>query len=787
MLQSTPQHANPCDADLTFLPSVVDRINDDPGQRARLLRHAATALRRALRTEHIRGSAHKIPPEAVALCAVAHLTNTSIEAVHAHYVAACESEGSSLIKLAQLERVYHNRWGRILHNLKLPASTPCLMSDTNTPPTPQDVEKNCALLMPPAPKMSHASLSGVVELESKSMSEPKSSSEGLFADFCIYLVPSPLFPRKSATTLLTRVTENGGEAYIMQSGTAGLNEVRSATTAVDDSCEAHNENPIGGYRTPKRLHKNGSTTPPRVIVITDSALAKRRADILSHLDLLSPRWLTDSLRAARVKPPSLYGVTPKAPPPTPVPLTAPGSTLTRATTPILTSIVTSKRVHSYHDLSDFRAECNLQSSLDNEATPGEQSKRRCLEAKLAVSITHKTTMSTHPFLTPRRPSQDEIIDHDKNEIDISSTNQESVIAGRIDEKKWGIEREVAEQKSPTVARQLRFSEKPLITPSPAPGKAPLPTQRGMRRSGPKWACELRTGMVQSDFPTNNHICELLSIVQAHCDAKRETFRAIGYQRAIARLRTLEYEVLSADDVRRLEDEPYIGKGMATKIWEIVTTGRLQQAEAVLQDGNYVALQALCGVWGVGPVKAMSLIAAGIQNIDELRAAVKVDPGLLDRCQTIGMHRYEDLLQRMPRSYVAELEVYVRRIVKSVDAAVDITVAGSYLRGKPMCGDVDILVYGDRRRVHNALPKIRDVMRKGGVITDDLVEGDGKYFGVFRLPGRPHGRLDLFAVPREQYPFALLTYTGSAVFNRYVKFWLCHFLASTGLSIEAFLC
>lgn len=282
-----------------------------------------------------------------------------------------------------------------------------------------------------------------------------------------------------------------------------------------------------------------------------------------------------------------------------------------------------------------------------------------------------------------------------------------------------------------------------------------------------WACEVRTSFSGGDFPMNEKICELLGVVHQSCLAKKDHFRATGYQRAIVRIGALRHEITTVGDVRELSSGKGIGERMERKIIEIITTGRLLQAEAVLENSENIAVKELCKVWGIGPVKALSLISHGVTSIVELRDAVKINNCILDRNQTIGLRHCEELLLRIPRKHVAELESFVRMVVKSVDHTLEITVAGSYLRGKKDCGDVDIMVCGSQERLRFGFPRIIDAMRKKGVLTDDLVVGDVKYFGIFRFPGRPHARVDLFAVPSEQYPFALLTYTGSAIFNRLV--------------------
>lgn len=284
----------------------------------------------------------------------------------------------------------------------------------------------------------------------------------------------------------------------------------------------------------------------------------------------------------------------------------------------------------------------------------------------------------------------------------------------------------------------------------------------------KWACEVRTSFHESPFPMNDKICELLGIVQESYAIKKDHFHVLGYQKAVSKIRSLDYELLTKDDARRAGNENAIGEKIERKIVEIVKTGRLLQAEAVLENMDNKIVKEFCDIWGVGPVKAMHLVAQGIKSIAQLREEVKKRPHLLDKNQTIGLTLYEDLLHRIPREEVADLEMYVRKVVKKIDSTLDITVAGSYLRGKASCGDVDIMIHGNEGNLRNAFAKVSSTMKKSGILTHDLIDGPDKYFGVFKFPGRRHGRVDLFAVPNDQYPYALLTYTGSAIFNRFVS-------------------
>lgn len=477
------------------------------------------------------------------------------------------------------------------------------------------------------------------QLGLKKEEQDEKQKKRIFHSSFIFFIPNLLFSNQTATLLLSRISQHDGQGIVLANGEKGFHQANAA---------------VANHKS-KQLY-----------IVADPILLKKYAHT-TEIPLRPARWLSDSIRDLRIKPPDLY----------------PQATPTPKATPVTPACTSKKRpfsVAGVHDISTL---------------PSTRKRRRL--------STDKTSVTKKLFTTPTRVQ------------DIARNHTSAVQA----------------------APQMN------------------------------WACEVRTAE-KCDYPMNEKICVLLGILQENYAIKKDHFRALGYQRAIAKIRTLRHEILTVDDAKATGKEKAIGVKMERKIVEIVSTGRLQQAEAVLENPQNLAVKIFCDVWGVGPVKAMNLVAHGYKSIEELRQAVKQEPSLLDKNQTIGLRLYEHLLRRIPRKEVAELEMYTRKVVKNIDTALNITVAGSYLRGKASCGDVDIMIHGPTDILRRAFPRIKDAMRKSGVLTDDLIDGHDKYFGVFKFPGRPHGRIDLFPVPEEEFPFALLTYTGSAIFNRFVS-------------------
>ena len=85
---------------------------------------------------------------------------------------------------------------------------------------------------------------------------------------------------------------------------------------------------------------------------------------------------------------------------------------------------------------------------------------------------------------------------------------------------------------------------------------------------------------------------------------------------------------------------------------------------------------------------------------------------------------------------------MRELATAIDSGLDpeVVTCGSYRRGKPTCGDIDILITHPDGRSHRG--KLSALLERGhecGFFTDDLTvseeaNGSGKYLGVCNLEG-----------------------------------------------------
>ena len=241
----------------------------------------------------------------------------------------------------------------------------------------------------------------------------------------------------------------------------------------------------------------------------------------------------------------------------------------------------------------------------------------------------------------------------------------------------------------------------------------------------------------------------------HVSASEEggVFKVRQYAAAIKTLKALPGPIRSMADVP-LEKGNGIGEKIQLKIAKILEHGSLDIAPAARAAAT--ALETFRGIYGVGPKKAEELVAAGYTTLASLRAAAAKEPKLLTKNQCLGLQYYEDIQERIPRS---EMDAHSAVLMAAKPAGLEGMVVGSYRRGRPDSGDIDMIV-----RTTAPLATYVDILKARGYLTDVLAQGESKCLAICRLVGGKARRLDLLVASPEAYPFSVLYFTGSDGFN-----------------------
>lgn len=246
----------------------------------------------------------------------------------------------------------------------------------------------------------------------------------------------------------------------------------------------------------------------------------------------------------------------------------------------------------------------------------------------------------------------------------------------------------------------------------------------------------------------------------------QSFRVNSYRRAARSIKNLARDI---DDVHKaggLGELDGIGKSMAAKIDEFLTTGKLAmhvELLAAVPSG----LPALLSISGMGPKKAaLAWKQLNVTCIDDLKRVIA--SGELAKLKGLGAKSVEqiskglELLERSggrtPLGIAWPLADELASAMRDVSGVRRVEIAGSLRRGCETIGDLDLLCDaddGDRVvKTFTTLPQSRRVLASGQTKGSILVDRrDGGEIQV-----------DCRVVPAESFGAALQYFTGSKEHN-----------------------
>ncbi|BDA51434.1 probable DNA polymerase lambda at C-terminar half [Coccomyxa sp. Obi] len=278
------------------------------------------------------------------------------------------------------------------------------------------------------------------------------------------------------------------------------------------------------------------------------------------------------------------------------------------------------------------------------------------------------------------------------------------------------------------------------------------------------------------------IVDQLEQIQSNYRKGRDQFKIKAMQRAIKAVVELSVALVTAEDCEKLD----IGEKSIEKLQEIISTGEYRRNQIMAQDPHHRTVSLFMEVWGTGDATAERWYRDGCRSLEDVRGRSD-----LSTQQRTGLKYFEDFKQRIPRAEVAAVATVVHEAVEEVlqcrsapDADMLFCSAlGSYRRGKPMTGDVDMLIApppscGDVDARH-ALHALCDCLRNKGFLLDDMAaaapasrgEGATTFMGVARHATSPCARrIDIKFYPRRYLPFAILHFVGSGAFSRALRYW-----------------
>ena len=244
----------------------------------------------------------------------------------------------------------------------------------------------------------------------------------------------------------------------------------------------------------------------------------------------------------------------------------------------------------------------------------------------------------------------------------------------------------------------------------------------------------------------------------------QPFKARAYNKAKETIMLHEGEIKSAVDVEGKSGFRKGGSVLKT-LNEFLTTGKVKKIEDSKNDMRFV----FNDIYGIGPKMSKKLVREyNVKSIEELRER---QDELLNDVQKKGLKYYEDVLKRIPRK---EINVYNKLIqklfdmVKSKKSKSSIQIVGSWRRNAKTSGDIDVIIC-DTEKNSNLFKDFIDKLIEKNILIEVLSRGNVKTLGISKLNRRSTARrIDFMFTPKEQFPFAVLYFTGSKVFNTLMR-------------------
>ena len=248
----------------------------------------------------------------------------------------------------------------------------------------------------------------------------------------------------------------------------------------------------------------------------------------------------------------------------------------------------------------------------------------------------------------------------------------------------------------------------------------------------------------------------------------DSFRIRSYRRAAeaAEQTTVDLVALACDTAKLLEIDG-IGKGMATRIQAIASTGTFPQREELLAKFGAGVLE-LLKLPGMGP-KTVALLwdAAKIGTIEQLSEAIaagrlkglprmgdkqieKLRKGIDDYKRSAGRYRID-----IANDEAQRIAAYLLKF-KGIDK---VTPAGSLRRGRETVGDLDLLATGPACEPEHTSAAVEHVAAYPG-IQDMIAKGENKV--SFHV--EQGLQVDVRLLPSASYGAALQYFTGSKAHN-----------------------
>ncbi|KAI8092911.1 uncharacterized protein BX664DRAFT_328480 [Halteromyces radiatus] len=300
---------------------------------------------------------------------------------------------------------------------------------------------------------------------------------------------------------------------------------------------------------------------------------------------------------------------------------------------------------------------------------------------------------------------------------------------------------------------------------------------------------------------NGKLVAYLHLLETSRELESNDKSALAYSNAVSAIKSYPRRIRSSTEAGKI-------KGVGSKIKEIVRvyleTSTVPEAEALLSDERFRTLKLFNKCFGVGPSTARAWWDMGYRSLQQV-----LDQASLTSTVRLGIQLLPDFIIPMTRDDVEELIDIIETQVMLVDDQLLIIPVGGYRRGKEKNGDLDIIISSKQEKnMDGILDSIIERLKSQGYakhilwrntyqqtttfakryqmqqesreneedyqfITKSLrrtgFDDLPKVLTCFMQPSKKVVRqVDLIISTYEQFPTAVLGWTGSRQFERSIR-------------------
>ena len=263
--------------------------------------------------------------------------------------------------------------------------------------------------------------------------------------------------------------------------------------------------------------------------------------------------------------------------------------------------------------------------------------------------------------------------------------------------------------------------------------------------------------------SNHQLAEIFQTIADLLEIKGEViYKTLAYRKAADSLTNLGRDAFDIWQEGKLTDIPGVGKAIAEKIDELITTGNLTFLDKLTAEVP-ASLVELLQVPDVGPKKvAMFWKEAGITNLEELKAAatdrkLRDLPGMGEKSEAkiiAGLEALGRRTDRIPLGRAWPFAQEMLAILSEAQGVEKVAVGGSLRRMRSTVGDLDLLAAAsDSKAVMQAFTGHRQVIQ---VISQGETKASVEYDNGLRA--------QLWVHSPERFGTALAYATGSKDHN-----------------------